>query len=495
MDTPLWEREFLRVSVDNSGEEISLEQQHNANVADAISIGHKPPDLEDAYREVGSVSEFAKKPREDFPRLMRDIASGAFGAPVLHLWETSRGARTMSDSVALYDALKAARIMLRVTTHERTYKPWLDVDRKHLLQDAIENEQETAKSSKRLVRDLGDRAKKGRPHGRIPYGYRAIYSTENGDLLRREPRPDEAAVVLEMYQRIAKGHALGKIVADLTRRGILTRSGTPWRVTSMTKLCRRRLYIGEREFHPGRRGHRGLSANPLITEGVWEPIVSRDLWLMVNAILRDPGRRTSREGGLKWCYSGIPGCHVCGEGMTVSLARKHPMYRSTLRGCTMVRKDELDEILTEVLIAYLSREDIFNRFQADRGQELMQVRARLLEVNNQLSDLQDAVGRMEVSVAMAARAEPPLLDEIQRLEALQLELSTPDVLRALIMPGADVRQRWAEAEVATQHKIAKLLFVPEHIGRPIITRKPVHVRKVSAIERLLWQRPEGLVMA
>ncbi len=67
-------REYLRVSVDRSGREKSNDEQHADNVDAAPALGidsfGKP------YRDTGSASKHATKGRDDFDRLLTDLAAG-----------------------------------------------------------------------------------------------------------------------------------------------------------------------------------------------------------------------------------------------------------------------------------------------------------------------------------------------------------------------------------------------------------------------------------
>ena len=76
-------REYLRVSHDRSGRERSNDEQHADNVATAKVFGIDS--FGEPYRDTGSASRHARKKRDDFARLLDDLASGSFGADLLVL--------------------------------------------------------------------------------------------------------------------------------------------------------------------------------------------------------------------------------------------------------------------------------------------------------------------------------------------------------------------------------------------------------------------------
>lgn len=88
-------RPFLRVSKDESGREKSQDEQQDdlqkAGEREGFRL-HKRP-----YREIGSASLQAKKPHDEFPKMITDLKTGTFGADGLALWEPSRGSRKVSE--------------------------------------------------------------------------------------------------------------------------------------------------------------------------------------------------------------------------------------------------------------------------------------------------------------------------------------------------------------------------------------------------------------
>ncbi|MDQ0664685.1 DNA invertase Pin-like site-specific DNA recombinase [Arthrobacter ulcerisalmonis] len=97
---------------------------------------------------------------------MADLEEDAFGAGALGLWESSRGSRRTGEWVDLIELCEERGIRIWVTTHGRLYDPANARDRRTLLEDAVDSEYESAKTSKRLQRDMRSDAEKGRPHGR-----------------------------------------------------------------------------------------------------------------------------------------------------------------------------------------------------------------------------------------------------------------------------------------------------------------------------------------
>src|SRR4029077_3581755 len=84
-----------------------------------------------AYSEVGSASTYRTgAPRVDFPQLLADIATGAFGADVLLMWEASRGSRQVGEWLALIELCASRGVLIAAYSKGmRFYDPAAPEDR------------------------------------------------------------------------------------------------------------------------------------------------------------------------------------------------------------------------------------------------------------------------------------------------------------------------------------------------------------------------------
>jgi site-specific DNA recombinase len=213
-------REYLRVSLDRSGRQRSITEQHEDNAAAVADHGWT---LGKPYRDTGSASRYASKARGGYGALVDDLGRNRFSADVLVLWESSRGSRTVGEWVTLVELCEQRSVSIFVTSHARTYDPANARDRRSLLEDAVDAEYESAKTSGRARRAALADAAAGKPHGPIPFGYRRVYEAKR--FARQEPEPAEAAVIRELFSRVRAGHSLREIARDFAARGISSRTG------------------------------------------------------------------------------------------------------------------------------------------------------------------------------------------------------------------------------------------------------------------------------
>ena len=448
---------------------------------------------ERAYRDESiSASRYSRKARGGFEALIQDLEHGQFSAQVLMIWESSRGSRRVGEWVSLLELCEQRSVNIFVTTHGRVYDPGNGRDRRSLLEDAVDSEYESAKISARARRAAAANAVAGRPHGRVPYGYRRVFDPHTRRLIAQEPEPDEAEVVAELYRRLIQGHSLKSIARDFPQRGLCTRSGVGWTAQHLRSLAIKPLYTGLRSHMPGRRGGDRMVDLDNLYECQWPPLVSRADWFAVQRLLRAPERKTTRPGRAKHLLSLIGCCGVCLGSLNVAY-REHgdSLYVCRTKGCVRITQADLDTLAEQIMLDYLARPDVIDTLRAndDGDNELSQIRDQLAAVRARHEQLADAVAAGSVSVATLIRAEPAMLAEITTLEARERKLSTPSALRGLIEPGADVAQRWQAAPMSTRREVARVLLTPDLIGELRLNPTPRRGRyRTPAHDRTQWWR-------
>jgi site-specific DNA recombinase len=155
-----------RKKKDPSDRARSIAEQHEDNAAAIRANGH----LEvSRYQDEESASRFARKERVDWPRLVYDVEHG--NLDIVYLWEASRGSRKLSEWTDFLDLCREHKVLIHVTTHRHTYDLSVRRDRKTLIEEGVDAEDDSEKTSERTVRALADNARRGMPHGVRQYGF------------------------------------------------------------------------------------------------------------------------------------------------------------------------------------------------------------------------------------------------------------------------------------------------------------------------------------
>lgn len=487
-------REYLRVSKDKSGRQRSVDEQADDNkpacLGHGIQLGQPYVDND------RSASRYAKKTRDGYDRLVTDLKNGTFGADVLVLWESSRGSRKVGEWVTLIDLLEEGSHKVFVTTHGRLYDPANGRDRRTLLEDAVDSEYDSYKTSARIRRTLTAQAAQGRPHGIPAYGYRSVYDPRTGDLVNREPHPVEAPVVLEMFQRLQAGHSQMSIAQDLTRRGIRNRSGTPFTGPNLRSIVLKPAYIAKRVHH----GQTTDAIWPMVCEYDGSGVSRDEFTAIYHAVQRRLlGRKPNSPRGGRATHelSRIIRCGPCGAGLSVYFYKEgqgpegEMFYGCPARGCCMVGKKGVDELVMGAMLAYLASDKVYADFAAapDNSPELVKLRARIAELRGNLAELEEATPTSLHETRLLARAIETVAGELVDLEAQEHALTMPSALRDLIQPGADVERRWKAAPISARREIARLLLSPDALGEVRIKRVG-HGGRTPARERVEWRTTE-----
>lgn len=478
-------REYLRVSADKSGRGASVSQQHDENQAAAQAEEWR---LLSPYREPEAVSasRYSRKAREAFGALLDDIETGRFEADVLILWESSRGSRRTGEWVDLIDVCASSGVRIHVTSHRRTYDPSNARDRRTLLEDAVDSEYESAKLSGRVVRALAANATAGRPHGQTPYGYRRVYDDRTGALIRQEPDPATAPHIRELFERVRAGDSMRSIERDWTERGIVNKSGRAFGAAHLRSLLDVRAYVGERV-------HNGQTY-----PGDWEPLVTRETWQAVRAVLSNPARRTNRPGRGIYRASMLARCRVCsgplvGAPKVDGRRRTEPMYRCQANHVTAPLA-ALDELLLRTTAAYLARPDVraaLTSASVDSA-HLQDARDKVAALREERDDLYERGASGGLSPAAVAAMEPGILARLKAAEdalnALQTPVSLTDVLGSADGPEKSLRG----LSVERVRTVYGLLWSPDLLGVPHLDRSAKKGPNQPPLEdRVHWHRGEA----
>jgi DNA invertase Pin-like site-specific DNA recombinase len=483
-------REYLRVSTDKSGQMRSIEDQHADNVRTAEAEGWA---LGEPYVENGAVSasRYTRKARPGFEALAADVKRGTFGADVLILWEPSRGSRRLSVWAAFLEALEDRGIRLHITSHGRTYDLSNVRDKRSLHEDGVDSEYESGKLSGRVARAMAANGAAGKPHGRPAYGYRREYmlnAAGKRQLVGQVRDPDTATVVERIFTHLGRAVSLRAIAMALNADAIPAPSGGTWTAQGVRDLALNPAYAGLRLHVAGRRSGHDRTRDGVLVPGQWPAIVPAEKWHAIRATLTDPARRTSRPGRDKHLASMIATCDVCGSALTVRYRRGAPEYSCRGSGHVRVRQDDLDGLVTRLVLARLAQEDEYPHItRKDTTAEVQAARNEVATVTAHHREMIRLMRERKMSPMAFAAAEPGVLEDIAKAEARLRELQTPDALKMLLGdPGQDIKKRWAAATMPARREVVRTLCARLAVGR---APSPGHRADITDRVSIEWRQP------
>ena len=183
-------------------------------------------------------------------------------------------------------------------------------------------------------------AENGHPHGPArAFGYTPDHHLD----------PVTAPAVRKAYSDMLAGASLRGIAIAWNKAGFTSARGKQWDATGV-----RAVLLNAKNC--GLRSHNGV----IVAEGTWPPIVDRDLFDGVKAVLTDKNRTVGRMRGRKYLLSGLAVCGKCGHTLSSAMpSGRGGQPRYHCKNCLGVaRKVEwVDEWVLSIVAERLSRPD------------------------------------------------------------------------------------------------------------------------------------------
>jgi site-specific DNA recombinase len=390
-----------------------------------------------------SASRYATKQRPEHRKLIRYIESGE--ADVLVTWEASRAQRDLRAYADLRDLCEERGVLLSYSG--RTYDMSESDDRFSTGLDALLAERESDQTRKRVLRAVRANAEKGRPHGKLLFGYRRKYDPVTRELIAQVPDDGGTAeVVREAARRVLAGETPYSVAQDFNRRGIKPPRGADrgWDLTQVKRLCVNPGYVGKRT-HQGR----------VIGDATWPPLLDEATHLALVAKLGDPARRSQRDSAVKHLLSGIAVCGVCGGRMRVQKNRGFLAYICVDGFHVSRREEDTDEWVTDVVLAVLERPDLADALTDTHDDETAAALAEAREKRARLEGFYDAAAAGDLTPQALARIEARLLPEIEAADQRARAAVTSPLVADTA--GPDARARWMKLSLPQKREIISTL--------------------------------------
>jgi len=150
------------------------------------------------------------------------------------------------------------------------------------------------------------------------------YMRDPSDKHKLIPNPEQAAIVHEIFTRVAAGEAIGQISRNLTERNI---SGNVWRDTRIYAILKKEIYKGtlvQRQTVTAMYKNQAMQRMPkeqqIRIENAVPAIVSPELWQEAQDVIAERNAK-KHEGIPENPYSGLVFCKKCGKKLTMGFKR------------------------------------------------------------------------------------------------------------------------------------------------------------------------------
>jgi site-specific DNA recombinase len=317
---------YARVSQDDDHKERSVKEQVNELIRWANDEGWTIGTvIEDNDR---SASTFATRERKGWRQVKSIIGDPRRAETILLTWENSRASRDIEESVKLINMCAETGMFWGYS--ETVYDLRKPNDKARALHDAVDSQKESELTSMRVGRSMKHGAAQGKPHGRVPYGYRVEY-VYNPDT--RKPKAEwlvdstTAPIVQEMASRFLTGESLRSIASDFERRNVPTSTGADsygWQAYMIRRILMNPSINGKRK-------HKGKA----FADAQWSAIVDDVTFARIQARFSDPSRKSIRQREVTHLLTGVARCGICDGPMGFAFKRYKDGRERGIYSCRM----------------------------------------------------------------------------------------------------------------------------------------------------------------
>ena len=265
-------------------------------------------------------------------------------------------------------------------------------------------------------------------NGSIPIGYKS------GEDKKYALDPPNAAIVQEIFERVANGEQFTSIAKDLNARGIKTKQGNEWKVNSFQNMIQNERYTGVYIYDIVR------------IEGGIPQIIDKELFLKVQELLhkkKNPRGRHRVNGD--YLLTGKLFCGRCGSPMvgisgTSKTKDLHYYYVCKAKrekgGCNKapVRREWAEKEVAAALKSILSDDKMVSNMVDGVIQFGKEYRARsdIAILENQLRDIDKAINNMATAI------EQGVVTATTTSRLLELEAEQKKVQNKLLLERVDI---------------------------------------------------------
>jgi site-specific DNA recombinase len=359
---------YVRISLDSTGEGLGVQRQEEDARAIIEARGWA---LTGVYSDNSISASNSKKFRPGYAELQRDYAEGLFDALVV--WDLDRLTRQPRQLEDWIDAAEGRGLALVTTNGEADLTT--DGGRMYARIKLAVARAEIERKSARHRRALKQHAEAGRiPHGPRLFGY-----TADGNI-----EPTESVIVADIFERFYAGESLRSVTRLLQDQGVPTRSGRPWSTRTLRDMLTNPRYAGWVVY----QGDISTDNDGNPVPGHWSPLVSEDMFDVIQARLSDPSRKTNRVGtDRRYIGSSLYVCDTCDGPIRTINGGKYHCAGHLIRGHRHV-----DTFVTDVIAERLADPNLSNLL-APVGddmkpvvEESKQLRARLAKIDNEYDE-------------------------------------------------------------------------------------------------------------
>jgi DNA invertase Pin-like site-specific DNA recombinase len=406
--------------------------------------------------------------RGEFRRLLSDLSDGTVDAVVVY--DSDRFYRQPRELEEFIDVCEKASVtqLTQVTG---------DVDlgstdgRLTLRIKAAVAVKESDDKSRRIKRKALELAQDGKVGGggTRPFGFEQDRVTV---------RDSEAAVIVDLKDRLLAGESVRSLAFDLGARRITTTTGKAWAPTVLRRMLKSARISGRRE-------HKG----EIVATAEWPPIITAQDSDRLRAVLSDPARRKN-ERARSYLLAGMLRCGHCGESL-VSRPRDDGRRRYVCArrpganscGKLAIVSDKLEEFVVEMVLLRLEGPELSRALAAQNGHREDVHQQTVDQAAEQLEELANLYAEQKVGAREWLAARAPIEERLRRAESDLARSNGSTAVAEFVGTGSNLRELWGDLPMSRQRAILAALIDQVAIGPAVRGRNRFDPDRVAPV----WQ--------
>lgn len=311
----------------------------------------------------------------------------------------------------------------------------------------------SAELSQKVKRGMRESRLKGYfTGGHVPYGYKKVGK-------KLEVDPDQAKVVVRIFEEYVDGKLLKQIGKSLTEEGI-THLGKPLTLNTLSKLVRNESYTGVFKF------------NGEVYDKIYPRIISDDLYALAKQT--SDANRYGRHNGVIYLLKKRIFCGYCGELMTseagtsenLSVMRYYKCRSKKIsKQCIKktIRKEVIEELVVDTTLKVLQGSFLNNladdilRVHDSRLEEQTTLKILLAEKSETAHALNNLMGALEKGIV--SRTTQQRLEELEaKLEDIEAKILVEETKSKIHLTKEDILRFMKKALKKEPYAMVRMLI-------------------------------------
>ena len=259
--------------------------------------------------------------RPGIKQLLQDATENKFDLVIV--WKLNRISRKLLDILNIVELLNKHNIAFRSLTENFETETPSGKLQLNIMGAIGEFERETIAENVKM--GLLARAKEGRWNGGVVLGYDLVELNNEGKKRKNtvlKINEKEANTVRRIFELYSQGHGYKAVVNRVNKEGHKTKRNREFAVSTVKEILQNPVYIGKIRYNVrqdwSKKRRNNINANPILSDGIHEPIIDVETWNKVQVILKERSKKHNKIYDSEFPLTGILRCPVCGAGMTIN---------------------------------------------------------------------------------------------------------------------------------------------------------------------------------